>query len=265
MIAGVGPGVGATGGNMHVSSAEVQRIVARALRIGGATLNEIAVNNIEAASISGISEVVTLAATNPGGKVRFQTTRSTFSSLAVVADDGIIVQQDVVASYGSLYLDSDIHGTNVVNDTNSVTISDQKSLVASTVITLKSLTGSVHRLGSLTLAGGMGIVIADDLTSAVKYAKPLVLHADTIASETSKGALTVSTGATVQANYNDMLITAYDIDLNGGVSTQPTPGANSDNSNIGGEHNKNIPFTFNIITAASAGAADVDGNNVNGD
>ena len=85
--------------------------------------------------------------------------------------------------------------------------------------------------GTLTLAGGTGIVILNSLTSSSSGAA-LVIDSDF---EThGDGTLTIQAGKTIDADDGDVMVTAWDLDLDGvlsaGTATMTIHGAKDDQS-----------------------------------
>ena len=119
-----------------------------------------------------------------------------------------------------LHLDGDVENSSS-EDTQSVIIfTDQRTMTAKTLLTLEA-TGSLTKgellyAGFLTLNAGSGIVIFDDLLSEASN-KALVLDADH--ESYNDGTLTIVSSKTVNSNDSDVIITAWDIDLDADMIT----------------------------------------------
>ncbi len=79
-------GVGAAGGGMTISGAELQNITATGLTIGNATNSNITVNGVTAAQSQNIAGMVTLNAIGPTRSVNFSGAPSTFNALALMLE-----------------------------------------------------------------------------------------------------------------------------------------------------------------------------------
>merc|ERR1712054_274366 len=127
-----------------------------------------------------------------------------------------IVQVDVTTDTGLMHLDGDIEEQSGSDTNNKVSFNDGRTVTAKTLFTLDAATGSIEPDGLLTLKAGAGIVINDDMTSATA-GKAVVIDADY--ESTGDGTLTVQTGEVITTNNSPLTITAWDLDLDGGVAT----------------------------------------------
>ena len=99
---------------------------------------------------------------------------------------------------------------------SDLTIADTKTVSSATILTLETGgSGIIKFVGAATLSAGSGIVIKDAITS---YGSA-VMDADSATDGTATGgALTIETGKTLTSDDN-VVITAYDIDLAGGIDS----------------------------------------------
>jgi hypothetical protein len=130
-------GIGTTTEQMAISNVEMQGIVTNGLTIGSAGVNKgVKVTGITAAGSNGISGVLTVLTTVDDSQMFFLGAASTFNALSAQADNGLHLQQQVVTSGGSLYLDGDVEddsaedNDNKVNFTDNLTVSSKTSSFA---------------------------------------------------------------------------------------------------------------------------------------
>ena len=99
-------GLGVTTTNMDIDGAELEVLTTSGgLTIGslGAS-SSITVTGITKANSDGITGIVTMLATVDDSKITFATTPSTFHALAAQADNAVVGDVDLTATYGILYL-----------------------------------------------------------------------------------------------------------------------------------------------------------------
>ena len=202
---------------MDVIAAEVQSITSTGMVIGDDTNNRaIRVVGVQKANSNTITMTLSLVATVDDSNIIFDLTSSTFHTLAAQADNGIIVELDVTATTGAMYLDGDYDNSSSTDSTNTVGFTDGKVITAETTMTLEATAGSIPLAGILTLTAGSGVVLLDSMTSGAN-GKSLVIDAD-FESE-GDGTLTVWTGKTVTTTTSDITITAWDLDMSGSMTT----------------------------------------------
>lgn len=115
----------ATGGDMTINSAALQRITATGLVIGGDRTSRITVGGITTANVSSIAGPVTLEALANGGQVEFSGAASTFNALDVFADNGIRVLARVATQTGDLNFNPNADG--MADGLDAVVLSDDVS------------------------------------------------------------------------------------------------------------------------------------------
>ena len=94
-------------------------------------------------------------------QINFSGSGSTFNALAAQADNGIVVEADVVTDVDGQFLDGD--SENEVDALNTLGFTDGITVSAKTQLTLESSTGSLINAGKLTLQAGNGVMVWDDL------------------------------------------------------------------------------------------------------
>lgn len=100
-------GVGDAAGDVQISKAELQRLFARTLYIGGIYSGNIAVDNVAVPDLAGVTGAVTLAAVGPGANISFNGNASSFGDdLILLASNGVSLNRDVTAD-GAITVDAD--------------------------------------------------------------------------------------------------------------------------------------------------------------
>ncbi len=169
-------GVGSTTGQaMTISGAELQRIIATGLFIGGDNASRIVVNGVTTANVASIASLVTLAAHADGGQVEFTGSNSVFGVLTASADNGILVNAQVTTNIGDLNFDpnadsaSDGNDAVILNDDVGAGINDvnfdgpvrigQNAIVSGNNVrfrgTVRSRTSTARSLTVNTTRGGV--------------------------------------------------------------------------------------------------------------
>ena len=207
-------GIGASAANMHISNSELQRTTTSGgMIIGSSSSGLLILNGITRTESHPITPLVTLIASGDDQQVLIHGSASTFISLAIQADNGIIMKKDITTSLASLYLDADV---DVGGDTNNnIGFTDGRTLQAKTLLTLQAETGKVIREASLSMRAGTGIVILDSLETENSNCL-LVLNADY--EHSGDGTLTVASAATITSNNSSIVLTAWDLDLQGSIT-----------------------------------------------
>ena len=101
---GLGP---SSGQQFQLSDAELGKVTSTGLSLGGAIVGAVTVTGVTAANSNFITNIVTILALADDKGVTFATTPSTFSALAVQADDGIDAASVVTTGVGVMTLDGD--------------------------------------------------------------------------------------------------------------------------------------------------------------
>jgi len=91
--AGQSVGLGAGAGSLSIDGSEFDNIVSRGMLIGGSQCGSQTLDGVLASEADRISQILTMMASRDDTTVTFVTTGSSFNSLSVQADDGIIAKQ----------------------------------------------------------------------------------------------------------------------------------------------------------------------------
>merc|ERR1719502_891647 len=207
-------GIGAYAQQLTLSGGEIQRMEITGLMVGGGQCGSQLVYDVTASNTRNLEDVVTLFANRDDAQVEFTSYGSTFNALRVSADNGVILKADVTATGGSMLLDGDVENSST-EDTNWVHAELSRTIKTKTVLTLKSSAGSINEAGDLTFQAGDGIQMQDNLIGYYG-GHQLVLNADY--EDAGDGTITVQAGKTVSSNNGPIIITAWDVDFDGGIS-----------------------------------------------
>jgi hypothetical protein len=112
--------------NMQISTAELQRMTAS----GGIALGKYQGGSISSEDVTAVNSdtllpMVTLAALGDDKQVIFSGFGSTFYGLAAQADNGVVVEQDIMSDTVSMYLDGDLENSSSEDGTNTVGVTDE--------------------------------------------------------------------------------------------------------------------------------------------
>ncbi len=243
-------GVGSATGDLTIDKAELARIIAATLVIGGDTATGITATNVADTDLATISSVQLLALAD-GADITFTGSPNVFKGLTARADDSIHVVSDLTVSSGGLTLLADADGMTDA-DGDKITIADaavistsspsggdivlgasggiagagavlidsnggltvNNALTAGTTLTLRATGGiTLNGAGSGTgvmLTANDGITINNDLNSGNN---PLLINADADANGT--GTFTVGASGMVTTNNVNVTITAADAQIDG--------------------------------------------------
>ena len=204
-------GLGATGGNMTISGAELQNFTATGLTIGDSNTGNITVNGISAANSNNISGTLTLNAAADDSSLTFATGASTFNALTANADDRIAINVNVTTDTGDLDLDGDIDNSADVND--DISFAAGVTLDAAGAVTLDSTSGSMTGSGALTINANTDITINDSLTTV----GATVFDADD--DTNGSGTFTIAASRTVTTNGNTLQISANKMVISGALNS----------------------------------------------
>lgn len=203
---------------LQIDASELQKIAASGLTIESTDNDGIVVSDIDKSNSNGITGILTLNALTHTAIVQFQDAKSTFHSLAAQADNGVIMLEPVVTSSGSMLLNADYDLTAVGDTNNIIYFNEDRTWSAATVMTLQSPSSGMARFGLLTLEAGSGIVIEAEFRSDTDYVNAgdlWVINANTDTAE--QGVLTVNSGIDVISADNRVLLTTWDLDLQGNL------------------------------------------------
>ena len=243
-------GVGSATGDLTIDSAELARITAATLIIGGSTATEITSTNVSATDLATVSSV-RLEALADGGDITFTGSPNVYKGLTARADDSIRVVSDLTVASGGLTLLADADGM-ADADGDKITIADaavlstsspsggditltasggiegvgavlidsnaglrvNNTITAGTTLTLRA-TGGITLNGAGSGAGVMltandGITINNDLSSGTN---PLIINADADANGT--GLFAVGSSGQIHTTNVNVTITAADAQIDG--------------------------------------------------
>lgn len=195
---------GAMGG-MNLSSAELQRITAPSLQIGGGLTNNITVTSAAAGDTANIGTVL-LQALNT---INFSGPTNTFKALTVRADNGINVNTNLTTTVGDLVMDGDADGTGDTLD--SIVIGSSRTLTSAGLIDLKAQTQGISGVGALTLLADNGVHVRSRLTGS----GTTTINADHDGD--NSGTFTLDSGSVLSSSGSPIVISANDIDLGGTI------------------------------------------------
>lgn len=225
---GIGLGDIAVTGGLNLSGAELQLITADDLTLISA--GEIEVDNVSATNSNNIATVVLDSATY----VQFDSSASTFNSLDVQADDGVVINENVTTDTGILNIDGDTNAS--VDGNDDIQIGSGVTLQSATSLQLVATNGGITTAGTANLIAGTDVVFSDAVTAGGNLS-------------ISTNDLTVS--ATINAGANDVTITDNDGDGIGLGDATIAGGVNLSGAEL-------QLITANNLTLDTAGAIEVD-------
>ncbi|MBN2844162.1 MAG: filamentous hemagglutinin N-terminal domain-containing protein, partial [Sedimentisphaerales bacterium] len=146
-------------GNFQLDSAELTRITGQTggLTIQGAAAQVTVDGMTTDSNLAGISGLVTIDASNNGGKVAFSGAVSKFTSLTVRADRGISSSVDLTTTNGNMSLDGDWDNANDLGSDGIVLTGGRTLTAINGAITLAASTDGISDSGALTLYADAGI------------------------------------------------------------------------------------------------------------
>ena len=203
---------------MHLSNEEVIKVTAAGgFEIGGDRTGTITVNGITDDQSFWLFPTVTFLAAADGGQVVFDGGSSTFGAMAAQADNGVLVKANQSTTFASMYLDGDFEDDAAGDSTNGILLEDRLTVTCRTMLTLEATTGGIVPQGSLSIRTGAGVVLLNDVTSDPTGGAPLVIRSDY--DSEGDGTVTVAAGSSLDSNGNELLLTIWDLDLQGYVNS----------------------------------------------
>ena len=112
---------------------------------------------------------------------------------------------------GDLVLDG--NSNNLTDGDDAITIGSGRTLTSAGLLSLRSNTGGITGLGSLTLLGASGVTLFDSLTTSNTTTIDADHNADNV------GELIVSSGRSISTSGNNLSISAADLTLDGSINT----------------------------------------------
>lgn len=201
-------GIGNAVGDMTISNAELANITTQNLTLGGIATQNVTVNGVMSASTANVAGTVTLIS---GNTLTFSGASNTFKALTARADNGIVGNSNLTTTVGDLSLDGDFD--NAADSNDGIVFGSNRTIASAGLLTLKSTTGGITGLGTLTLNAADGITALNDITTS----GVTTVNADTDAD--GMGVLTVSSGRTLSTSGNNLTISASDLVLDGSINT----------------------------------------------
>lgn len=199
-------GIGNGAGAWSLSGAELERITAAGLSIGGTTNGNLTVDGVTAAQSANIAGSVTLRATGSGRSIAFSGGASTFRSLTAEADNGISVSTNITTTIGDLVLDGDFDDALDGNDAIQFA---GGTLTSANQMILRATIGGLQATGNLVLQANNGVRLEGSLV--MTGSGSILINDDADANGT--GTFEVNDGFTVNSGNNPLTIVSADIDL----------------------------------------------------
>ncbi len=197
-------------GGLNLSGAELALITTQDLRIGIGSTTTVFVNGVTSADTANVAGGVTLLANST---IRFISAASTFKTLTAQAQKGITVNTNLTTTVGDLVLDGNSNNMVDTDGDDTITIGSGRTLTSAGLLSLKSSSGGITGLGSLTLLGADGVTLFDNLTTSSTTTIDADHDTDNV------GALIVSSGRSISTSGNNLIISAADLTLDGSINT----------------------------------------------
>ena len=219
---GIGLGNGTITDGLNLSNVDLQDFTATGLSL--VTAGDVLIDGFtQAATVSGTTTLTssqTITASGSG---------SSFNSLTANAEDGIAVFADLSTTIGDLALDGD--SDDALDTSDDIQMGADIQIASAGLLSLEATTGDLHGQGNLNLQAVAGVTIDDSLTTA----GALTINSDSDAD--GSGTLTVSAGATLDTNNQQMTLVVGDLDILGGADS-----GNRDDDNPGQRWCRNRPW-----------------------
>ncbi|MFM8220478.1 MAG: beta strand repeat-containing protein, partial [Planctomycetaceae bacterium] len=202
-------GTTAQPGGWNLLSAEVQRITAGTLIVGGTANGLLTVSALSSTNTTNLGEVI-LRSTGNGQGVQVDGVAS-FKALRIEADNGVRVNANLTTTVGDLVLNGDVDNT--ADGIDSIVFANGLVMIAGRDLLLSSATGNMTGAGALTLQAKRDTVLGSSLANS----GALTLIADSDLD--NSGTVRVAAGQTVAVTGTGLLrAQSADIDLQGALS-----------------------------------------------
>lgn len=244
-------GLGDATGDLSISKAELGRITARQLTIGGPNTKTLTVTNVAQSDVGGVSGLTVLRALGSDGAVIFTGGDSSFGSLQARANGRIEVNSNLSATLGDLSLASNANqsidtGGDNIRIGAGVTIStlptggsitlDAGGLgiagAGATTITATqalNLNSSITSVGPLTLSGGSGVVLGGTSPVTISANDGVTISSDLSGSTNDTtinadadadgmGTFTLLGGRRISTGNRSLTVLAADADIQGDIA-----------------------------------------------
>ncbi|SCA58857.1 hypothetical protein AB751O23_AV_00060, partial [Chlamydiales bacterium SCGC AB-751-O23] len=217
--------VDSTAVGYRLSKEEVSRITATDLQIGDSGSGSIIVDNIAAADSEKIAGLLTLDASNNTANITFENGASTFNTLDVIADDGVIVNADITTLVGDLNIEADIDGS--LDTSDALEIGTNISISSAGDLKLDATTGKILGSDGLNLVANETVLLNDNLVISGS------LRIESDADDNGTGDFTLLSGTSIDTQGNTLEIRSNDIDLGGSLVASELSLFISDSGDIG--------------------------------
>jgi filamentous hemagglutinin family protein len=205
----MGLGAATVSDGLNLSNAELARLGATSLILGGPTCGSITVDGVGLADLAGLTGPLSIIAGANGASVTFSGGDSRFSAFEVRADDTISVNTNLTAAEGDIHLIADADGAADASD--AVNLGSGVILSAAGELHLSASRGGINAAGTADLRAQNGVRFSSDLAAPSGL---VTIDADRDAN--GLGRLVVETGAVLRPGAG-ALITAADVDLDGSI------------------------------------------------
>jgi hypothetical protein len=211
-------GVPSAGAQFSLSSVEIGAITSNGFILGNDKNVGMKISGVQAAHTSQITGIVSLVATRDDAQVLFHTLSSTFNSLAVQADNGVLIEAGFNAVAGPMTLDGDSDSDATDDDNNAIAANGDRAIRSVGELTLNAFNGGITRqgVGTLTLQSGQGLTLNNKIVSGTA-GQPIVIYADDLG--TGNGMFTINSNKTIESAHGLVTITSSDIDIKGSILT----------------------------------------------
>ena len=232
-------------GDVFIDADDLVRLVCTGLNIGKEGVNgSINVNGVTVADNINIQGIVSLIATADDSQISFYGAASSFGTLGVQADNGVVIEVDITTTLGSVFLDGDFENSSSEDGLNTIGFTDGRTIWGKTEIIFEASTGRFNNAGELTLLAGDGILLRDSLHGTTSN-KTIVINSDY---ETAgNGVLTVATNKTINSMDSIISISAWAIDLDGTLNAGNTTDCSVCTIDVHGQVNQD--FEVGVVSA----------------
>jgi hypothetical protein len=211
--------------NLTVSSDELQNVVSSNFELGSNVNGDITISGVTERSSNSVTGVVSIVALRDDARVSFTSTASTFNAMAVLADNGIVIESDLITDTGILFLNGDADSASADDSPNAIQFGGERTMRGTGLLTIVAASTGIRKTaaGTTTLRSGTGITIDASMASDVA-GQTLILNADDLggiwrpADTSGIGVLTVAANRVLDTGSGQILVTASDIDLQGSLN-----------------------------------------------
>ena len=170
-------GIGLASGTMSISNSELQRMTASNLIMRGLANITLTVDGVQLTDTANIINLVTIGSNANNGTVTFTNNGSTFKSLDVLAEDGVVVDASITTTVGDMLLVS-----------NSV-----------------GAFGAINLNADLTSAGGLTLTAPGGVQAGVVLGAPVLLTGNGITFNNTLNSSGIMRNLTLNAGTGNIL------------------------------------------------------------